>query len=147
MRIEASDYIHVAKERLADANLLYEKSRYAFALYAAGVAVESLLRAYVVRLYPKFDEAHNLRLLLEASKLPAHITLAEHQQLNAAIAELVRRWRNDLRYTSNDRLQRHLKRLKLDRGIRGSILKENSRVAINAAQVILKIGVTKWKPL
>jgi len=69
MRIEAYDYVHVAEERLSDANLLYEKARYAFALYAAGVAVESLLRAYVVRLEPVLETAHDLRLLLKASKL------------------------------------------------------------------------------
>jgi HEPN domain-containing protein len=42
MRIEAVDYFQAAQERLHDAKLLYEKTRYPFALYAAGVAVESL---------------------------------------------------------------------------------------------------------
>ncbi len=43
MRIEATDYVAAAKERLTEANLLYEKSHYSLALYVAGVAVESLL--------------------------------------------------------------------------------------------------------
>jgi len=47
MRIEAADYVEAANERLAEANLLYEKTHYALALYVAGVAVESLLRAYI----------------------------------------------------------------------------------------------------
>jgi len=53
--------------------------------------------------------------------------------------------RNDLRYTSNVRLRRRFKKMKLDRGIRGNFLKENCRLAIEAATIILQIGVTKWK--
>jgi len=145
MRIEATDYVEAAKERLTEANLLYEKARYALALYVAAVAVESLLRAHLVQLDPNFDEAHNLKMLLEASKLRIHTTLAEHQQINAAVDDLFKRWRNDLRYTSNNHLRRRFKRKKLDRGIRGDFLKENSCIAIEAAEIILKIGVAKWK--
>jgi HEPN domain-containing protein len=65
MRIEATDYVDAAQERLTDARVLYEKARYSFALYAAGVAVESLLRAYIFRLEPRLEAAHNLELLLE----------------------------------------------------------------------------------
>jgi HEPN domain-containing protein len=69
MRIEAADYVEAAQERLSDAKLLYEAAQYSFALYAAGVAVESLLRAYIVRLDPILEAAHNLPLLLRASNL------------------------------------------------------------------------------
>lgn len=48
MRIEAADYVVAAQERLTNASLLYEAAQYSFALYAAGVAVESLLRAYIL---------------------------------------------------------------------------------------------------
>lgn len=145
MRIEAADYVEAAKERLAEANLLYEKERYSFALYAAGVAVESLLRAYIFRLEPKLEAAHNLKLLWNASKLSALVTPGESLQIDAAISDLLARWRNDLRYTSNDRLRRRLKRSKLDRGIRGDFLKENCRLAIETATTILKVGVKKWQ--
>jgi len=145
MRIEANDYVHVVQERLTDANLLYEKARYAFAMYAAGVAVESLLRAYIFRLESKLVAAHNLPLLLDVSNLQSLVTFAESQQVFAAIDELYRRWRNDLRYTSNNRLRRRLKKQKLDRGIRGDFLKENCRIAIEKATIILKVGVEKWK--
>jgi HEPN domain-containing protein len=145
MRIDAVDYFVSAQERLNDANLLYEKSHYSFALYAAGVAVESLLRAYIVRLDPILEAAHNLPLLLKVSKLHSLATPAESQQIFAAMADLSGRWRNDLRYTSNARLQRRMKQLKFDRGIRGDFLKENCRRAIEAAKSILKTGVAKWK--
>ncbi len=101
MRIEAVDYVDAAKERLAEANLLYEKAHYALALYVAGVAVESLLRAYIFRLEPKLEAAHNLEQLLNVSNLRYIVTPDESQQLYQAIVALYRRWRNDLRYTSN----------------------------------------------
>jgi len=145
MRIEAADYVNAARERLNDAELLYEKARYSFALYAAGVAVESLLRAYIVRLDPKFEAAHNLELLLDASNLRYIVAPDESQQLYQAIVALYRRWRNDLRYISNNRLRRRLKKDKLDRGIRGDFLKENCRFAIENAAFILKVGVARWK--
>ena len=85
MRIETSDYFIVAQERLSDANLLYKEERYSFALYAAGVAVESVLRAYIFRLDPKLEAAHNLKLLLKASKLRSVTTAAESLQIDAAI--------------------------------------------------------------
>ena len=145
MRIEAVDYFTAAKERLDEANLLFEKTRYALALYVAGVAVESLLRAYAFRLESQLDAAHNLKLLLDVSNLQSLATPTESQQVFTAIDELYRRWRNDLRYTSNDRLRRRLKKDKLDRGIRGDFLKENCRIALENAANILKIGVATWK--
>ncbi|MDZ7361615.1 MAG: HEPN domain-containing protein [candidate division KSB1 bacterium] len=145
MRIEAADYFAAAKDRLNKANLLYEKARYSLAPYIAGVAVESLLRAYIFRLEPKLEAAHNLKLLWNASKLSALATPDESLQIDAAISDLFARWRNDLRYTSNDRLRRRLKRSKFDRGIRGDFLKENCRLAIETATTILKVGVAKWQ--
>jgi len=145
MRIEAADYVNAARERLNNANLLYEAAEYSFALYAAGVAVEALLRAYIFRLEPRLEAAHNLRMLFTASRIHALTTQVEHDQIGSALGDLFKRWRNDLRYTSNDRLRRHLKKDKLDRGIRGDFLKENCRMAIEAANIIIKIGAPKWK--
>ncbi len=145
MRIDAADYVDTAQERLSNANLLYEAAQYSFALYAAGVAVESLLRAYIVRLDPILEAAHNLPLLLDASKLRQIVTPTENQRIYESLGKLSRRWKNNLRYTSNNRLRRRLKKQKMDRGIRGDFLKENCRMAIDMAATILKIGVAKWK--
>jgi HEPN domain-containing protein len=146
MRIEAADYVNAARERLRNANLLYEAAEYSFALYAAGVAAESLLRAFIVLLEPKLETGHNLKLLWKASKLRFLVSSAEFVEIDATITKLFNRWRNDLRYTSNERLRRRLKKQKLDRGIRGDFLKENCRIAILATTTILKIGVAKWQP-
>ena len=144
MRIEAADYFETAQERLSNARLLYEAAQFSFALYAAGVAVEALLRAYVARLDPILEAAHNLLMLLQASELDQLVTANESLRIHKSLGILSRRWKNDLRYTSNNRLRRRLKRQKLDRGIRGDFLKENCRIAIDMASTIMRIGVEKW---
>jgi len=145
MRIEAADYVEAAQERLSNAKLLYEAAQYAFASYAAGVAVESLLRAYIVQFDPILEARHNLLLLLGTSNLRNLITQNENELISASLNTLAQRWKNDLRYSSNNRLRRRLKKNKLDRGIRGDFLKENCRIAIDMATTILKIGAAKWK--
>jgi len=111
------------------------------------VAVESLLRAYIVQLDPILEARHNLLLLLDESKLRQTVTANESQIVYDSVNTLSKLWKNDLRYTSNNRLRRRLKKNKMDRGIRGDFLKENCRIAIDLATTILRIGVAKWKPL
>lgn len=146
MRIKDADYVIAAQERLSNARLLYEASQYSFALYAAGVAVESLLRAFVAQKEPVLEAAHNLLLLLRESRLKHYVTPDESDEVYIAILTLSLRWKNDLRYTSNNRLRRRLKKQKLDRGIRGDFLKENCRIALDMAATVLRIGVKAWKP-
>jgi hypothetical protein len=85
-------------------------------------------------------------LLWKTSKLRFLVSPAEFVEIDATIIKLFNRWRNDLRYTSNGRLRRRLKKQKLDRGIRGDFLKETCRITVEAATTILKIGVAKWQP-
>jgi len=145
MRIEAADYVDAAQERLSNAKLLYEAAQYSFALYAAGVAVESLLRAYIAQFDPILEAAHNLPLLLRASNLRNLVPPDENELIYASLITLTKLWKNDLRYASNNRLRRRLKKIKLDRGIRGDFLKENCRIAIDMATTILRIGAAEWK--
>lgn len=108
------------------------------------MAVESLLRAFVAQKEPVLEAAHNLSLLLRESRLLDRITPDEGQQVYDAISALSRRWKNDLRYTSNDRLRRRLKKQNLDRGVRGDFLKENCRIVLSMSETVLRIGVATW---
>ncbi len=144
MRIEPDDYLEAARDRIIDAHNLYNLGRYSFALYAAGLAVESLLRAYRVLNDPAFDERHDLRLLLAESGVENFVTSLEHAGITTLVLRVFIRWKNDYRFASEDRLKRHLKKLRFDRGIRGNFVKENCRVVIDTADRILKVGVTKW---
>lgn len=143
MRIEADDYLEAAWERWNDALRLHENGRYSFSLYTAGLAVESMLRAYLVRRKPEFDERHDLLLLLDGSNLEQFLTTRERAAIFAAITDVFNRWKNDFRFASEKRLRRHLKKLKLDRSIRGDYLKENSRISLEAAEKVIQKGVSK----
>jgi HEPN domain-containing protein len=145
MRIGPDDYLEAAQDRLTDAYRLYSDGRYSFSLYAAGLAVESMLRAYRVRQNPEFDERHDLPLLLTGSNLEKFVTATELAEIFAAIIDVFNRWKNDFRFTSEDRMKRHLKKLRLDRGIRGNFVKENCRISIQAATKIINIGAAKWQ--
>jgi len=144
MRIEPDDYLEAARDRIIDAHSLYNLGRYSFSLYAAGLAVESLLRAYRVLKDPAFDERHDLRLLLAESGVENFVPSLEHAEITTLVLKVFIRWKNDYRFASEDRLKRHLKKLRFDRGIRGNFVKENCRMVIDAADRILKVGVAKW---
>jgi len=144
MRIEPDDYLEAARDRIIDAHGLYNLGRYSFSLYAAGLAVESLLRAYRVLRDSEFEERHDLRLLLAESNIEVFVTTYEHVEITTLVFKIFTRWKNDFRFTSEDRLKRHLKKLRFDRGIRGNFVKENCRMMIDTADRILKVGVAKW---
>ena len=143
MRIEPDDYLEAAQDRLTDASRLYIDQRYSFALYAAGLAVESMLRAYRTRQNPEFDERHDLVLLLAGSNLEEFLTIRERAEIFAALSDVFNRWKNDFRFISENRIKRRLKKLQLDRGIRGNFVKGNCRLSIEAATKIINIGAAK----
>jgi len=118
MRIEADDYLEAARFRVADGHHLYQGERYSFALYAAGLAVESILRAYRTLKSAEFDERHDLKLLLEEGKIKNFLKPAEITEITGLILLVFRRWKNDPRFTSDNRLRRRLKKLRLDKGMR-----------------------------
>ncbi len=144
MRIEAEDYLEAARFRIADAHHLFNGERYSFSLYAAGLAVEALLRAYRILKTAEFDERHDLQLLLEEGNLKAFLLSTEIAEVSGLILLVFRRWKNDFRFASDNRLRRRLKKLHLDRGVRGDYLKTNCRNVLDSASRIVKIGVTRW---
>jgi HEPN domain-containing protein len=143
MRIDTKDYLEAAKDRLTDAHRLYSIERYAFSLYAAGLAVESMLRAYRVYWDSEFDERHDLQRLLTKSAVADFVAPEEYVRIHEALLIIHPLWQNDYRFASEDRLKRHLKMRKLDRGIRRNFVKELCRLCIESADTIITIGVSK----
>ncbi len=144
MRIEARSYYEAAQERLLEANILYQSRRFGLSLYVAGLAVECLFRAFRSLVDPYFEARHDLPELLSISGLELVSAGKNSRVIAEATAILFTRWKNDIRYASEKRLRRHFKRLKLDRSIRGDFLKENCRIALNAAQRIVAMGNQQW---
>lgn len=144
MRIKAEDYLEAARDRLIDAHGLYDLGRYSLSLYTGGLALESLLRAYRILKDTEFDERHDLRLLLAECPIEKFVKPFEYDEISGLVFKVFVRWKNDFRFASEDRLQRHFKKLHLDRGIKGNFIKANCRFVVDAADRTLKIGVTKW---
>lgn len=55
------------------------------------------------------------------------------------------RWKNNYRYVPEAKLRAEVKRLQLDRGIKGDVLKENARVALENARTVVNKGTFQWK--
>ncbi|HEY4015237.1 MAG TPA: hypothetical protein VGM06_17960 [Polyangiaceae bacterium] len=69
----AADYRNAALERMGDADQLKRLQRYPFAMYAAGVAVECMLRAF--RHHDREHGAHH--------DVVAHLAVCDHDKLGA----------------------------------------------------------------
>src|SRR5947209_12246097 len=69
MDFTADHYFRASVERMSQAHHLYRKGKgsYALAMYAAGLAVECLLRAYLVKRKREFESRHDLLLLFKES--------------------------------------------------------------------------------
>lgn len=141
----AEIYFTAALERANSLRLLYDNEDYVLALYVAGVAVESLFRAFRMKHQPYFDSRHDLTALAKESKFDE--TVPEHLKQNffADLGVVVSRWSNSHRYRSAAALSRYLKRAHLHRGIKGNVLKENTRRTINSATDIINLGGQLWK--
>lgn len=76
----AETYYRAALERIDDAYLLHTHGHYTFAMYASGIAVECLLRAFRLLRNTSFDERHDLWQLW---KTPSWRTRGETQRMTA----------------------------------------------------------------
>ncbi len=144
MRFAPQDYLDAAKERVEDACRLHGAQRYPAAIYLAGVAVESLLHAYRTRQDLSFLARHDLPGLLKESAIAEFLRPADRRRLDVAMSTIWARWKNSYRYASAYKARSEYRRLKLDRGIKGDFLKENSRKTVDDALVIVSIGVRRW---
>ncbi len=145
MKVRPENYLEASQERIDAARRLHNLQHYPEAIYFAGVAVECVLLAYRTRENPEFESRHDLKSLLRESGLASFISERDQRKLPALLGEVWYRWKNNYRFVSYDSLISEFKRLKLDRGIKGDILKVNSVVIISNAIEIINLGVRRWK--
>ena len=137
-------YLAAAVERAGALQRLYDDRQYGLAIYTAGVAVESLFRAYRARLNPEFSSRHNLTELAKAARFAEHVPARLAQVYAASLATVAVRWNNAHRYRSGAAMLRYYNRVGLYDRIRGDVLKENARLVINAAADLVNLGVRRW---
>jgi HEPN domain-containing protein len=160
MDFTADHYFRASVERMSQAQHLYRQGEgyYALAMYAAGLAVECLLRAYMVKRSREFESRHNLLLLFkESGILDVDIDkwkakgwtekqIEAHQKgLRSSVDTVFVLWQNNYRFASEARLLAHLRKMKLYQGVRGSVLKAKAYDLLNAAQSFIDKGVLQWR--
>ena len=160
MDFTADHYFSASLERLGQTQRLYREGQgyYALAMYAAGLAVECLLRAYMVKRKREFESRHDLLLLFKESgildvdpemlkaKGLTHEQIQGHQKvLTSSVNYVFILWRNNYRFASEARLLAYLKKMKLYRGAKGDVLKAKTNDLINAALQFIDKGVFQWQ--
>jgi hypothetical protein len=144
MKFSSEYYLEASQERMNTARILYNACRHAAAVYFSGVAVESLLRAYLARKNKLFDSRHDLGNLLIASSVADFIPHPNQRKFSTALSNLWARWKNNYRYASQNQMRSEFKRLKLHVGIKGDFVKYNSMIAVDCAEEIITLGVRRW---
>ncbi|HEX5242268.1 MAG TPA: hypothetical protein VFW23_03320 [Tepidisphaeraceae bacterium] len=132
-------------ERAGSLQPLYDQREYVLAIYLAGVAVESMFRAYRGRFDPEFSSRHDLYELAKESRFASHVPDSLFAKYAADLGVVAARWSNSHRYRSEIALRKYIKRVKLDRGVKGDALKENARRIINSAFELVTLGAQIWK--
>jgi HEPN domain len=144
MDIDANVYRAVAKERVTEAQRLYDLGAYGIAIYIAGVAVESMLRSLALRRGTDFPTNHNLEALRRAARFMDDLRDRPLAAATQAFADVAIRWSNLHRYRSTQAMRVFLKAGRFDRRIRGDFLKENCRITLVSATTLVTIGEQKW---
>ncbi|HCE46908.1 MAG TPA: hypothetical protein DET40_25455 [Lentisphaeria bacterium] len=150
LKLDAEHYFEASRYRIETARQLYDKGKFSAAIYFAGVAVECIFRAYIYRKDLNFDSRHDLESMYKGTGMCDLINSQERRNMCSYLGILWTRWKNNYRYTSDDRLRSEFSRLKYykyDNGtfIQGNHLKENSRMVVDAAVGIHALGERKWQ--
>lgn len=140
----ARGYYRAALARIEDAHLLHDEGHYTFAMYASGLAVECLLRAFRLLRDSSFDERHDLWQLWKKAELADIHNTTAYNRIYPLMSQVYLLWRNSHRFASEADIRVFLKKLGRDRGLKGDFLKYNSTKLKEAAQEFLQIGGQQW---
>jgi HEPN domain-containing protein len=147
MKISSEHYLKASLDRIEDARKLYNSGNYVGSIYLSGVSVECMFRAYAAGNTDDFDSRHDLTRLLRASGISEIISVSQRRDIGAALGNIWSRWKNNYRYASEELIRAELKKLKLDRGIKGDWLKFNSMTVLDSALTVISTGAKRWKEL
>ena len=139
---EAEIYREAAREHIVAAQEMYLANRFVLAHYLSGLAVECIFRAYQYRVSPVFRGRHDLRALYNDVQFGSIVPSEDEARVNMAMVEVTRRWSNSHRFRSELALRLFLRRANLGRS--GKFVRESSRRIVNAAAIIVEIGVLQW---
>lgn len=158
MHINAEHYFHASNERIRQARHLYRAGdSFALSMYASGLAVECILRAFRWKRDPSFEGRHDLQRLFTQSGLLAvneeqlhskgfadSEIIQEIARLHAWMDSVVLLWENDLRFAPDALVRSRLAKLRRHERKRGDLLKLSALELLSAAQQIVDRGAFLW---
>jgi len=131
-----NDYLHLKNNPMSTI----------FAVYCAGVAIECMFRAYIVRYTKEFDSRHDIDKLFVKSQLSNKLDSTQKEVISIAVKKANNLWKNEFRYVSEVRMKRIIAHKIVKKGytdINKYIVKYNKDL-FDAAEIIIKIGSDKW---
>ncbi|HKP94879.1 MAG TPA: hypothetical protein VJ385_03885 [Fibrobacteria bacterium] len=143
IRFRPEEYYEASHERLRAGIALHQNSEYSSSIYLFGVAIECILRAYITADSKEFDEKHVLPRLFTSSGIENLVDDKIRQKMAAAMGNVWARWKNDFRYASRRKIEGIYRKSNLPKP-KGDFLKENSRIILDAASLIVTKGIEKW---
>ncbi len=94
--------IDAALARIETSNILFEKKRFSASIYFAGVAVESILRAFIERDLKSFDEKHDIKKMSENPSITSFFRGCD--KIGGCFDRVIQYWDNKYRYTDDVKL-------------------------------------------
>ncbi|WP_033960417.1 hypothetical protein [Psychroserpens jangbogonensis] len=142
-----ADYYSASLSRQKDLNhLLKNPNSIIFASYCAGVSIECMFRAYIVKYTYEFDSKHNLEKLYLKSLISQKLNVNEKQKMTIIVKKANQIWNNNLRYTSEKRMKRIIahKNVKSKFTDVNKYLSNYQSEIFKAVDFIIKTGESKW---
>jgi hypothetical protein len=158
MKFRADQYFRASVERMVQARKIYAHGNsFALSMYCAGLAVESLLRAFRWTEDTSFEGRHDLSELLRASRLlridydylkrrgaSEEAIRQSGLKIRSAMNQISILWNNNMRFASESSALTFLKQIGKVQRVKGDPLKKNSLDLVEAAQAIVDRGVVLW---
>ena len=135
------EHLEFARQMLDDPNYA---TRYYLTHFFAGLSVECMLRAHLLRITQQWNSRHNLYQLADEAKFFNLVPKNQQIEFSGKFTTLNKRWRSDHRYFAVREIEKHLQRVGAERNAVGLLLQNNAETMLKLATEIIKLGVTKW---
>ena len=122
-----------------------ERKDYVLAMYLAGLSVECILQAIVLKNGGIRDAKHSLKLWV--AKCPISLQDAIKRDARSEWSMMVAMWDNTFRYFSEQAMLGYLRAKGYHRNISGgstAVLKKNGKELVAASEVVQKKGLAQW---
>ena len=144
MKSTADTYYNAALEHLNFAQWLWTQDRFHQSHYYSGLAVECILRAYLLRITSEWESRHDLYKLAKESHFFDVVPSELQADYGAKLCTLNERWNSNHGYFSARQIFSHWNDLQAEFRAKGDRDKNIGRVALNTAQDFVNLGVRSW---